>query len=105
MKKPTVENIKDTSIKSTKRLLGESMFVKKIRDKLHTDVLKPRKSKFRFEMSDKAAAFHSSILQRNKFDIDILIDKDTVISPGYEFRYSKKLERLIGKHENWLKLR
>ena len=47
------------------------MFVQKIRATLHKDGFKPRKSKFRFEMSDKAAAFNSKILRRKKFDTDV----------------------------------
>ena len=31
--------------------------------------------------------------------------KDTVISPGCEFRYRKHLERLLGKTYNWLNLK
>ena len=47
--------------------------------------LKPRKSKFRFKMSDKEAVLNSKILRKNKFDTDVFRGIYTVISPGYEF--------------------
>ena len=36
-------------------------------------------------MSDKPEAFNSKILIRKKFDTVVSREKDTVISPGYEF--------------------
>ena len=81
------------------------MFVQQIRDTLHKDGFKPRKSKFRFEISDKAADFNSKILRRKKFYTYEFREKDTVIYPGYEFQYSKQLDILPGKHENWWKLK
>ena len=83
VKHSTEKNIKYISIKSTKRLIGYSMFVQQIRDTLHKDGFKPRKSKFRFEISDKAADFNSKILRRKKFYTWVFREKDTVKSPGY----------------------
>ena len=55
-------------------------------------------------MSDKAAAFKSNILRRNKFDTEVFREKDTVISPSYEFLDIKQLNKLLGNHDNYFKL-
>ena len=75
MKKSTAKNINEIAIKSTKRLLGESTFVQQIRATLHTDGSKPRKSKFRFEISDKAADFNSKILRIKIFYTEVFREK------------------------------
>ena len=105
MTKSIAKNIKDTAIKSTKRLLGESMFVQQIIATLHKDVLIPINIKLIFEMSDKAVSFNTKIPRRNKFDTDVFREKYTVISTDYEFRDRKKLDKLPGNHDSWFKLK
>ena len=51
-------------------------------------------------MSDKEAAFKYNRSRKKKFDTKFFREKDTVVSHGYEFLDSKRLEKLIGKHEN-----
>ena len=55
-------------------------------------------------MSDKAAAFKSNIVRRNKFDTEIFRETDTVISPGYDFLDIKQLNKLLGNNDNYFKL-
>ena len=60
-----------------------------------------------FENSMKAANINSNILRKYHYDFETFINSqhNTILTPGSEFRSIKTLEKLLGNHQDWHKIR
>ena len=81
---------------------SESWLIQTVRRVCSLRERRLRKKPFVFEMSTKAAKQNSETLKKFTYDYPKLVSqfKNTVLSPGSEFRALSHLE-LIGNHEDW----
>ena len=67
----------------------------------------PKKSLFKFVNTIEAAEFNLKILKACNYDYEKILSKqkNTTIAYGSEFRLISKLEKLLGFHKNWDRIR
>ena len=72
----------------------------------HQEV-EPHQHNIIFENTKEAAQANSRILQRTDYDFEqfILTQKNTTLTPGSEFRSINTLEKLLGNHQDWQKIK
>ena len=60
-----------------------------------------------FKNSTEAAIINTNILKEYQYDFDKFINSqtNTILSPGSEFRSIQTLERLLGNHQDWHKIK
>ena len=78
-------------------------FLVRIRELLETDSVCPSKTSLVFSLDKKAAENNDRVLEECDFDIDKLIEKfkGSHLDYGSEFRDPEALEKVLGKHPNW----
>ena len=63
----------------------------------------PKKHKFLFKNTRDAAKYNTKLIKFNDYDLEktILKQKQTILSPGSEFRSIPNLQKLLIHHEDW----
>ena len=84
-----------------------SHLIRTITEIVNAESVTPTKSIFRFENSEKAAAFNSKLLRSMRMDFHKVIHAqgNSFLRPGSEFRNPLLLEKLLHNHERWNKLK
>ena len=61
----------------------------------------------KFEVSKEATTHNWNMLARNKFDLELITNKHprSVMSIGSEFKNTHDLQKLLGRHPRWGKVR
>jgi len=67
----------------------------------------PRNHLFQFENSRSAAKFNTKIIKHSDYDLQRCLNKqkDTILTPGSEFRNIKHIRKLLQYHEDWPEIR
>ena len=67
----------------------------------------PKPHNIAFENSTEAAKINADILRKHQYDFEKFINSqhDTILTPGSEFRSIHTLERLLGNHQDWHKIK
>jgi len=67
----------------------------------------PQQHQFQFENSRKAAKFNTKLIKYTDYDVTKCIhkQKNTVLTPGSEFRSIEKIRKLLRYHEDWPEIR
>ena len=69
--------------------------------------MEPHQHNIIFENTKEAAQTNSNILQRTNYDFEqfIVTQKNTILTPGSEFRSINTLGKLLGNHQDWQKIK
>ena len=67
----------------------------------------PNPHDIRFENSTEAVEINSNLLKEHHYDFEKFIDSqhNTILTPGSEFRSIKTLQKLLGHHQDWHKIK
>jgi len=67
----------------------------------------PKQHRFQFENSRKAAKFNTKLIKYTDYDFQKCVNKQkqTILTPGSEFRDIQKIRKLLQYHEDWPEIR
>ena len=86
---------------------SDSWLITQIKQILALEEVTPKKHKFVFENNREAAKLNTKIIKKYKYDFIKACEKqkDSIVTPGSEFRAIPHLTNLFSHHEDWKELR
>jgi len=83
--------------------LQTSWLVHQLSTLCKTEEITPKKHKFMFKNNRDAAKYNTKLIKFNDYDLEKTIQKqkNTILSPGSEFRSIPNLQKLLLHHEDW----
>ena len=105
----SMEKASETLSKSLKLAanLSTSWLVHQLSLLCATSEKTPRKHKFMFKNNREAAKFNTKLIKFSDYDLEkaIVKQKDSIITPGSEFRAISHIKNLLEHHEDWREIR
>ena len=91
------KSLRDTNNLPTSWLVFQLSYLCKIKEST------PKKHKFIFEDTRDAAKYNTKFIKHYKYNLEKAIKKqrNTILSPGSEFRHIEHIEKLLCHHEDW----